>query len=556
MDLSLKERDRISVLRQVSEGVLATAAGAVRLGVTTRHFRRLRRRFDAEGDAAVVHGLRGRRSNRALPQELRERVLEVAKEPLYRDFGPTLLAEHLERSFEVRVSSETLCGWMMEAGVWKRRRRRAKHRRRRPRRAAVGQLEQWDSSVHRWLEDRAGGDQVLISIHDDATSRLMVARFVGRDNGAENRRAMIAYLRRHGRPVAVYTDHAGHFGQWLSKKEERTDTIISRALGELGVEVILAGSPQAKGRVEWAFGTAQDRLIKEMRVAGVSTLDAANRFLAGYWVPFWNERVVVEPRDALDPHRPVPSGIGLEALFAETETRKVARDFTIRFKNRYWQIAEGEARDIAPGTEVIVERRLDGDLRFRYCDRYLAVEPLGRCRPPAVPPGGQAGKAAAEAAQARPGPSLAKALQRERPAGHRTQGTAAPRPRGCPDQWEASGNAGSRTGRTTPMTGCDGHLAANPVWPRCVDAEPAGTPRNVSPTGRRRRPPDLQDGRARPSDRGVTTRPALPNPGRPAWITHTQGRTFLFCSNPGHFYFGLTPGERGPLDLGLPEPDH
>lgn len=385
MDLSLKERDRISVLRQVREGVLSVAAGAARIGVTRRHFRRLRRKFEADGDAAVIHGLRGRRSNRALPGELRERVLEVAEEPLYRDFGPTLLAEHLERSFALRVSPDTLRGWMMEAGLWKRQRRRARHRSRRPRRAALGELEQWDSSVHAWLEDRAAGDQVLISIHDDATSRLMMARFVERDDGAENRRAIIGYLQRHGRPLAVYTDHAGHFGQWLAKKEERTDTIISRALGELGVEVILAGSPQAKGRVERTFGTAQDRLIKEMRVAGIYTLEAANRFLADYWVPFWNQRFAVEPRDALDAHRPLPPGIDLEALFAETETRKVARDFTIRFKNRYWQIPEGEARGVRPGAEVVVERRLCGDIHFRLGHRYLTVESLGRARPPATP---------------------------------------------------------------------------------------------------------------------------------------------------------------------------
>ena len=139
-------------------------------------------------------GLRGRRSNRALPPEFRERALEVAVDPLYRDFGPTLLAEHLERSFSLRVSPDTLRDWMMGAGLWKRQRRRARHRSRRPRRAAFGELEQWDGSVHAWLEDRAAGDQVLISIHDDATSRLMTARFVERDDGAENRRAIIGYL--------------------------------------------------------------------------------------------------------------------------------------------------------------------------------------------------------------------------------------------------------------------------------------------------------------------------------------------------------------------------
>ena len=384
MDVSLKERDRISVLRQVAEGVLTAAAGAERIGVTARHFRRMRRKFEAEGDAAVVHGLRGRKSNRALPPEIRERALGMAADPLYRDFGPTLLAEHLERSFAVRLSAETLRCWMLEAGLWTRRRRRAKHRSRRLRRAALGELGQWDSSVHRWLEDRAA-EFVLISIHDDATSRLMMARFVERDNGAENRRAIIGYLRRHGRPLAVYTDHAGHFGQWLSRKEKRTDTIIARALGELDVEVILAGSPQAKGRVERSFGTAQDRLIKEMRVAGIATMEEANRFLAGWWVPFWNERFTVEPRDPEDAHRPLPPGVDLGALFAETESRKVAHDFTVRFGNRFWQIPKGEAEGVGPGAEVVVERRLGGDIRFRVGRRYLAAEFLGSERPPAAP---------------------------------------------------------------------------------------------------------------------------------------------------------------------------
>ena len=142
--------------------------------------------------------------------------------------------------------------------------------------------------------------------------------------------------------------------------------------------MILAGSPQAKGRVERSFGTAQDRLVKEIRVEGVATLEAANRFLGDYWVPFWNERFVVEPADPRDAHRPLPAGTDLEALFAETETRVVARDFTVRFKNRRWQIPETEAADIAPGDEVVVERRLEGETRFRFGERYLDVEPAGR----------------------------------------------------------------------------------------------------------------------------------------------------------------------------------
>ena len=154
----------------------------------------------------------------------------------------------------------------------------------------------------------------------------------------------------------------------------------------------MQSTTQSKGKVERTFGTAQDRLIKEMRVAGISTLDAANRFLAEYWVPFWNERFAVEPQDTLDAHRPLPPGIDLEALFAETETRKVARDFTIRFKNRYWQIPEREARGVRPGDEVVVERRLCGDIHFRIGQRYLAVESLGRARPPATPTKAQPAK--------------------------------------------------------------------------------------------------------------------------------------------------------------------
>ena len=188
-------------------------------------------------------------------------------------------------------------------------------------------------------------------------------------------------MRRHGRPLAFYADHAGHFGQWMTKKGRRTETIISRGLDELGVEVILASSPQAKGRVERSFGTAQDRLVKEMRVERIASLAEANRFLTERWVPFWNKRFTVAPEDPRDAHRPLPGDVDLEALFAETETRVLANDFTVRFRNQYWQVLRREAGTVSPGTKVVVERRLDGEVRFRIGGRYLAAEPLGRERP-------------------------------------------------------------------------------------------------------------------------------------------------------------------------------
>jgi hypothetical protein len=386
--MSQGERDRLVVLRQVSDGLVQPKRGAELLGITARHFRRMRRSWEAEGDASVVHGLRDRRSNRAKPAELCAWALKRARDPVFRDFGPTLLAEHLGRDREApgAVQASTLRLWMIEAGLWKPRRRGARHRKARPRRAAFGELIQWDSSEHAWFEDRAPGRFFLIQMHDDATNRLLLARFVKRDDGEANRQAAIDYLRRWGRPVAFYTDKAGHFGQMTrpvsgipleERDAKRTESVIRRALRELNVELIQAHSPQAKGRVERNFGTSQDRLVKELRVEGISTLEEANRYLEEVYIPFWNTRFAVEPSEPRDAHRKLSKRMDLDALFAQTWTRSVGNDFTVRFKNRLWQIPKSQARGIRPKHKLTVELRLDGSLHFRSDRRYLALECLG-----------------------------------------------------------------------------------------------------------------------------------------------------------------------------------
>ena len=254
---------------------------------------------------------------------------------------------------------------------------------------------QWDSSIHPWLEARGPADLVLVSMHDDATSRMQLGRFVKRDTGAENRRAIIACLKRHGRPLAVYADHAGHFGQ-RKKDGKRTKSVIARGLEALSVELILRARPRRRGRIERTYGTAQDRLVKEMRVAGIATIEEANRFLEERWIPFWNERFAVAPADLLDAHRPLPPDADLEALFADTAARVVGRDFTVRWKNTFWQIPQEEAvaAGVRPGSRIVVERRLSGELRLRHGGRYLAARALGTARPappaPAYPRGGRA----------------------------------------------------------------------------------------------------------------------------------------------------------------------
>lgn len=385
LTLSQRERDRVGVLRQVRDGLITARHGAELMGIGPRQLRRLRRAWEERGDAAVIHGLRGRRSNRSKPAEVRAWAMERARDRLYADFGPTLLAEHLGRDAEApgTVEAATLRLWMIEEGLWKPKRERPRHRKARPRRSAFGELVQWDSSEHAWFEERVPGRFTLIQMHDDATNRLLMARFVPRDDGTVNRQIAIDYLRRWGRPVAFYTDKAGHFGQWtrpvsripLEEREvQRTESIIRRALNELNVELILAHSPQAKGRVERNFGTSQDRLVKELRVAAISTLAEGNRFLDDVYIPYWNERFAVEPAERRDAHRTLPKRVCLEALFAETSTRTVARDFTLRFQNRRYQIPKNQARGIRPGHKLTVELRLDGSIHFRALRRYLLLE--------------------------------------------------------------------------------------------------------------------------------------------------------------------------------------
>jgi hypothetical protein len=350
--------------------------------------RRLLRKLRRKGDRAVIHELRGRASNRKLPAEMEQRVIEVLSEPVYRGFGPTLAAEYLHKLHEITVSKETLRGWMVEAGLWKAGRRRVVEVHPwRPRRSRFGELVQWDTSTHDWLEGR--GERIyLISMIDDATSRLF-ARFVQHDSSQENMRLLWSYLERFGRPLAFYTDKAGMFQVAVkTKRQEQREgrdrppmppTQIERALHELRVVWIPAHSPQAKGRVERQFLTAQDRLVKGMRVAGVRTIEEANAYLEEEYLPWWNQTLTVEAADAADAHRPLGKAHNLAAILSHVEQRQVTNDYTVRYDGKFYQI---DRRDIRAGMRkamVRVEERLDGTIAVRFQDGYVRVR---RCAPP------------------------------------------------------------------------------------------------------------------------------------------------------------------------------
>jgi transposase-like protein len=384
------ERDRLDALKRAKKKLITQQQAAQEIGVTERQMRRLLRRLRQKGDRAVIHELRGRTSNRKLPAEMEQRAITILSDPVYRGFGPTLAAEYLHKLHRLTVSKETLRQWMAKAGLW-----RAGHRRVvevhqwRPRRSRCGELVQWDTSDHDWLEGR-GESIYLIAMIDDATSRLF-ARFVRHDSSEENRRLLWAYLERFGRPLAFYTDKAGMFQVAVKTKRQqeregrdrpqRPPTQIERALRELNVVWIPAHSPQAKGRIERQFLTAQDRLVKGLRVSGACTLDQANAYLENEYLAWWNQTLVVRPADTADAHRPLAKEHDLAAILSHVEQRRVTNDYTVRYEGKVYQI---DRRDIQVGMRqgwVRVEQRLDGGIAVQYQGRYVRV---CRCAPSSV----------------------------------------------------------------------------------------------------------------------------------------------------------------------------
>jgi transposase len=370
------------VLRNLKAKRITQAKGAEQLGVSTRQIRRLLERFKTGGDRAVVHGLRGRPSNRKLSQDHREQIVRILSQEVYRGFGPTLAAEYLQKRHNVKIGRETLRKIMIAAGLWRARKQKveAVHGWR-PRRSCAGELVQWDTSDHDWLEGR-GPRLYLIHMIDDATSDLL-ARFVLSDSTEENLRMLDRYLQKNDRPIGFYTDKASHFQVTQKRRRDRPGedldpvemgpTQIGRALRELGIAWTPAHSPQAKGRVERSFRTAQDRLVKGLRVAGAKTLEEANRYLEEEFLPWWKQHMTVVPANPTNAHRPLGAQHDLKAILSIVETRTVANDYTVQFESKRFQI---ERQQVWPGLRggiVHIEKRLDGSMAIRFGQRYLTV---------------------------------------------------------------------------------------------------------------------------------------------------------------------------------------
>lgn len=332
----MKEVDRLGVIREVACKGLRQREAGERLGLSVRQVKRLMRRYRELGARGLISGHRGRKANNAIAPEVRAEMLALVRER-YEDFTATLACEKLWEVHGHRVSAETLRKWMVEEGLWRTRRgRRMRVHQSRPRRPALGELVQIDGSPHRWFEDR-GPSCTLIVFIDDATSQLMALRFVEAETTEAYMSTLRGYLDQHGRPVAVYSDKHSIFRVNLKDREGEV-TQFTRALKTLDIQPIHANTPQAKGRVERANETLQDRLVKELRLRGLDSIDEANAFLPEYMADH-NRRFAVPPQNPRDAHRPVlHDAASLDLILSLHSTRKLSRNLTLRYQNREYQV--------------------------------------------------------------------------------------------------------------------------------------------------------------------------------------------------------------------------
>ena len=372
--MTVKEADRAAVMRAVVEKRLKQREAAERLGRSVRQVKRLAKRYRERGAAGMASGRRGRPSNRAFGEALRREALRLVRER-YADFGPTFAAEKLAEEHGLALSRETLRKWMSVDGLWRPKgRREARVHPSRPRRAQVGDLVQVDGSPHDWFEGR-GPRGTLIVFIDDATSRLLALRFFGSETTEAYMETLREHLAAHGRPVALYSDRYSVFR--VNRKDgEDAPTQFTRALRTLDIEPIHARTPQAKGRVERANRTLQDRLVKEMRLRGIDGMEAANAYLPAFMADF-NRRFAVAPREAEDAHRPVlHDAAELDLILCRQEMRKLSKNLTFQFQRREHQLTgQGQGRRLR-GAAVTVCQGFDGTVSVLHKGRKMAFRVL------------------------------------------------------------------------------------------------------------------------------------------------------------------------------------
>ncbi|MFP4826972.1 ISNCY family transposase [Paraburkholderia sp. BR10879] len=375
--MSMRELDRLKVIEAVAEARLMPWRAAERLGISRRQVERLVLRYLGEGAAGLVSRRRGCPSNHQLPDALVRRALRLIGER-YADFGPTLACEKLRECHGLVLSKETVRHLMTEAGLWVPRKQRPPGiHQPRARRACFGELVQIDGSDHRWFEERAPACTLLVYV-DDATSRLMTLHFTPTESTFSYFEATRAYLERHGKPVAFYSDRASVF--YVKRRAETAGkgvTQFGRAMYELNIDTFCANSSPAKGRVERAHLTLQDRLVKELRLRGISTIEAANAWAPAFMAAY-NARFAKPPRSTFDAHRPLRTDENLDAILTWRVRRKVSRSLTVLNDRVIWLLKDTPATRRLIGRYIEVWEYPDGRIELRAGGAALPCIPYDK----------------------------------------------------------------------------------------------------------------------------------------------------------------------------------
>jgi transposase len=376
--MSKKERRRMRVLEKVKLGLITLKEAAPLMGVSYRQAIRIKDRYERIGASGLVHCSRGRESNRKIDPEVREAIVKRYEER-YKGFGPTFAMEKLEGE-GYRIHHETLRRWLLEVGLWQRHRKRSGYRQRREPKRRFGEMVQLDGSEHQWFEDR-GGKSFLMSMVDDAT-KITHAFLSEAESTEAAMRLLWGWIERYGIPMSLYcdrkrvyiTDREPTLEEQLEGKEPLT--AFGKACEKLGIDIITAYSPQAKGRVERRHGVFQDRFVKELRLREISGIEEANEVLANGFVEDLNRRFTIPAIDPHDAHVKIHKRGDLRTIFCFEETRTVSNDWVVRYSNRYFQLLQKKRVEIHPKMKVIVAEWLDGSIHILYKKKELPYDEI------------------------------------------------------------------------------------------------------------------------------------------------------------------------------------
>lgn len=379
--LTPEEQYKFDVITKVLQKQIKSGQAAKLLGISTRQVRRLKTAVKRDGQRATVHRLKNKPSNRAFPSTLKQKALYVIKTH-YSDFKPGLATEKLQELHGFTIASQTVRVWMQEAGFWKtRKQKKTRYRSWRPRKEYFGEMQQFDGSYHHWFEKRycdENGEPIevcLLTSIDDATGKITKAQFTTNEGVVAVLTFWKRYIEEIGKPISIYLDR---FSTYKINHKAAVDnselmTQFERAMKDLAVQLITAHSPQAKGRVERLFETLQDRLVKEMRLAGISNPDKGNTFLEEIFISKFNERFAIPPEKEGNVHRPLTKidKQNLNRILSIQSTRKINNDFTIQFKNNWYQLAEIQPITVRARDTVLVEEWLDEAVHFSFREKHL-----------------------------------------------------------------------------------------------------------------------------------------------------------------------------------------